>query len=112
MIHLKTRNDIIEFVEYSHDWGSIRIAIQDSRNVEFLGFFSCLPFFSAPGWILRVKSGACMHQIAVYYRGRELRTRLMNMEHGTPWMYWQGDRSDRLTGDNPERYKELRNEAQ
>ena len=112
MKHLRDRNDILEYLEQAHDWGSVRIAIQHAANTEFLGFFSYISEVGEPGWLVEVTAGYCLHRLAVYYKRGELRNRKLFNPVGVPWEHWIGDHPNVLTGDNPERYKELRNEAQ
>ncbi len=111
MIHFRDRNDIVKFVEETCDWGSIRIAMQDAKNVEYIGLFE---YWRSPecswGRIVLVTAGSQVHKIAIIRPMLSFTVVVLPEDYSIPWENWR--ESSMIPSDNPEKYKELRSEFQ
>lgn len=114
MIHLRSKEDIIDWLMDNCPRPAIERALVDGR-VEFLGGFKPIPPSTLPGWILKVTSlhdkqwnvAVLANDIKHCY---EIRIIIF-----IPWKNWVGTyswngefRPDLFSGDNPKLYKELR----
>ncbi len=105
-IHIRTRNNLIDWLGEHTFYRSIARAIQEGQ-VENLGAFD---LSSGPGWIIRVTSE--FHK--VWYIKITPCQKLgfygvVLLDH-IPWDNWIGDKLDNklYQGDKPEEYKLLR----
>ena len=107
-MHIKTRNNLIEFLENNLPPNSVHLRALLNHN-ENLGGFSRIGSSNSPGWIVRVKSkyGNIYYVVVIdqkfnYTAGCIAKT--------VPWRFWVGDQSKNplYCGDKPEEYKMLR----
>ena len=116
MAHIKTRNNLIEFLEDHLPPNSVHLRALLNYN-ENLGGFSQVFSLGCPGWIVKVTSkNDNMYYIAVINRRLGYLTTLLYKD--VPWRYWIGGQSTNplYCGYKPEEYKmlrekELKNEA-
>ena len=107
MIHFQSKDNIIDWLIENCPRPAIERALIDGR-VEFLGGFSLIPPSALPGWILKVTSifggewnvAILAHSIKHDYEIRIIKS--------VPWKNWVGTNNKLFSGDNPLRYKELR----
>ena len=109
MIHFQSRENIIDWLIDNCPRPAIERALIDGR-VEFLGGFNPIPPSTLPGWILKVISlhdkqwiiAVLANDIKHVHEIRIIKTIL--------WENWIGtDHCNKLfSGDNPKKYKELR----
>lgn len=105
---IRTRDNLIEFLENNTSGRYLR-ALQNCN--ENLGGFSQILGCNAPGWIVQATSKhGDTYYIAIYCYGHSCYL-LAILFNGPSWKYWIGDQSKNplYQGDNPEKYKELRN---
>lgn len=116
MIHLRSRDDIIDWLIENCPRPAIVRALIDGK-IEFLGGFKPVPPSILPGWILKVIS---VHDkvwyVAVLANDTKhcYEIRLINY---ISWEHWVGTdaltnhksfRDKLFSGDNPKKYKELK----
>ena len=111
MQHVRTRNDLIEWLENNDPYPRIKRALSEGQ-VENLGAFERIVPGSKPGWIIKVTS---IHN-KIWYIVIEVRSKgiIHIWEINTvPWEFWIGDQSKNklYQGDNPKKYKELRDDT-
>lgn len=106
---IRTRDNLIEFLEENASGRYLR-ALQNYN--ENLGGFSQVLDYDAPGWIVQVtsKRGNVYH-LAILIHLALQGCMFVVLYKDPPWKYWIGDQSKNslYQGDNPEKYKELRN---
>lgn len=103
-MHIRTRNDLIKWLEEHAPTPSIRRALQEGK-VENLGGFN-LPY---PGWIIKVVSKFnTTWFVRIYILKQEIIVKVVNY---ILWKNWIGDTSNNklYQGDNPELYEGLKN---
>jgi len=113
-MHIRTRNDLINWLEKNAPTPSIKRALQEGSVENLGGFKSCIG--KKPGWIVKVTSKfKKIWYISIYYSivcssGLNSFIRPMN---NYDWKDWIGDKSENklYLGDNPLLYKELRDNA-
>ncbi len=119
MNHIRTRNDIMAFLEGDAPNPTIARAMQEGE-AELLGVFRRIPPEHDMGWIVEVTSrhgtvyhvAIKTHKFTYHYR--------CHMVSRVPWEWWMGDVSDGIigpesnqskplyAGDNPEIYEEMK----
>lgn len=105
MKHFRDRSELIEYIENDAPMGSIRIAMQDDSNVEYLGFFHNSLSHVVGMWIVRVEVGDYEWYVALV-RAFNGRHHVDLIDKGRiPWHMWE---ETEIKSDNPEKYKELR----
>jgi len=107
-MHIRTRDNLIEYLEENTSGRYLRALQNHNEN---LGAFEQVLSGIDPGWIVKVTS----KYGNIYYLGITLskifpgcRTCILKE---VPWKYWIGGQSKNplYQGDDPEKYKELRN---
>ena len=111
MAYIRTRNDLINWLEKNSYRRAIRRSITEGK-VENLGAFQHLPASKNPGWIVRVTSRfGRVWYIAVQLIGTGgiYLSRIID-EKDVPWESWIGDDSSNplYQGDDIKKYKENR----
>ncbi len=106
MEHIRTRNDLINWLENNAPFKAIKRALQEGR-VENLGAFESETNY---GWIVKIisKFDKIWHiRISPLSGLNFYGTILIDC---VPWEYWIGDKSTNTLyrGDHPDRYKVLR----
>ena len=108
-MHIRNRNDLIKWLENNAPSRAIARALQEGQ-VENLGAFEQIILGCQPGWIVKVTSKFNkMWYVAVQPSGHGFKA----FSYGiAPWNFWIGGKTknELYQGDNPERYKELRDE--
>ena len=108
MIHLRTRNEILDYIEENAPRGSIAIAMI-SGTVEFLGGFSPLSPSPHGGFLIRVisrqKDGPTWH---VAVTGERHGWKVWELTSPIPWKHWLGKTALMFAGDNPKEYIKLK----
>lgn len=108
---IRTRNDLIKFLEDNAPTGAIlRATLNHNEN---LGGFWKLPVNKIGGWIVRVTSKFNKQWLlAIHPDERTISGYKIWIISSIPWKYWEGDYSKNplYQGDNPKKYKELRDE--
>ena len=109
MEHIRTRNDLINWLENNAPSKAIRRALQEGR-VENLGAFKNAAFGSKSGWILEVISKHKTTWLVTIYAWHTVFKNFIRDINVVPWEYWVGDKSENklYQGDHPDIYKLLR----
>ncbi len=110
MIHFQNRNDIIKWAMDNLPKSFRTIARSFEEGVvEFLGGFKDIPLLN-PGWMISVtsKHGHTRYLFISTCGNNDYRLFVLRE---IDWECWDGDKSDNklYRGDNPEKYKELKN---
>jgi len=106
---IRTRNDLINWLENNAPRRAIARAIQEGQ-VENLGAFEEVAPDFQPGWIVKVTS---IHKtiwfVVIHIWHREFKSFIRN---DVPWEKWIGEFANNklYQGDNSLQYKELRDE--
>lgn len=116
MVHFQSKDNVIDWLIDNCPRPAIERALIDGR-IEFLGGFKPIPPSTLPGWILIVTS--------VYNTQWNIAILANDIKHiyeiriikYVPWKNWVGTnfwnndsfRIKLFSGDNPKKYKELRN---
>lgn len=107
-MRIKTRDNLIEFLEKNASGRYLRALQNHNEN---LGAFSRV-LNNAPGWVVKAetKRGNVYYLVVIVSLLIELDIFAILFRE-PPWKYWIGDKSKNplYQGDNPEKYKELRN---
>lgn len=109
-MHIRNRNELISWLENNAPFRAIARAIQEGQ-VENLGAFEAV---SIRGWVIKVTSKfnkIWYIKITPLPKLNFYGTVLIN---AVPWEFWIGEtyQDNKLyCGDNPKRYKELRENA-
>lgn len=111
MKHIRNRNDLIEFLEGEITWPAVLRALLHKN--ELLGAFNRIIANSTikPGWIIRVTSKTKRQWILGVVPGLFITDDpVIWYLKEIPWKCWVGDVSENplFQGDNPEKYKSLR----
>lgn len=118
MIHFQTENDIIDWLIDNCPRPAIARAL-DHGKVEYLGGFNLIPPSTLPGWILKVTSVHGKQWIIAVLANDTKHVYEIRIIKSVPWKNWIGTdslfnhrtfRIKLFSGDNPELYKELRDE--
>ncbi len=115
MNHLRTRNDIMTWLENNAPYLAIRRAMHKGKT-ELLGAFKRIPPTNTMGWIVKVTSGyAKIWYIAIQPDDLK-RTFKCHVTASPHWENWMGCADPLLPivthmGDNPKLYEELKNET-
>jgi hypothetical protein len=109
-MHIRTRNDLIKWLEDNAPRPCIRRALTEGGTNENLGAFSCV-IPSHPGWIVKICGK--MQTWIVATKPHSVQEYITCVLKEVPWKYWEGDKSENplYQGDNPEKYKEMRDES-
>ena len=112
-MHIRTRNDLIKFLEENAPRRAIARALQEGQ-VENLGAFQPIPPSPFSGWIVKVTSKfnkTWYIAVHVYYHSCIPTTRIIDV---VPWEKWIGHKSKNklYMGDKPLQYKELQSGRQ
>lgn len=115
MIHFQSKDNLVDWLIKKCPRPAIVRALEHG-TVEHLGGFNPIPPSTLPGWILKVTSplggkwnvAVLANDITHRYEIRIIQT--------IPWKNWRGELngimcSALFCGDNPEQYKELRDET-
>lgn len=112
-MHIRTRNDLIEFLEINVPRKAIVRAMQEGQ-VEVYGAFEQIPPSPDPGWIVGVtskfnKTWYIVIQVNFHTLGL---FKIWIIDY-VPWKFWVGEFANNklYRGDNPKQYKELRDVA-
>lgn len=108
-MHIRTRNDLIDWLENHAPRPAIARAMQEGQ-IENFGAFEKIPPSFNPGWIVRVTSKFnTTWYIAIQedFPHRGFITRILDK---VPWKNWIGEfaKNKLYQGDDPRIYKELR----
>ena len=106
-MRIKTRDNLIEFLEENASGRYLRALQNHNEN---LGAFSQICSDDTAGWIVQVTSKyGNIYHLAAFEKHFDYLVVVLNRK--IPWKYWVGDKSKNplYQGDNPEKYKELRN---
>ena len=110
-MRIKTRDNLIEFLEENVSGRYLRALQNHNEN---LGGFSQVLGPNNPGWIVQAETKhGNPYYLAVFHPGKGCFSYLFAvLFRELPWKYWIGDKSKNplYRGDNPEKYKELRDE--
>ncbi len=119
MERLRTRNEIMEWLEEYAPYPCIRRAVVEGTT-ELLGVFNKMSPTGTMAWIVKVTSKYDrVWYIAIIPNSFHHRFRCHETNEPS-WEYWMGDIDDGglnkssetlHMGDNPKQYKELKNEA-
>ncbi len=107
-MHIRTRNDLISWLEENAPRRAIARALQEGQ-VENLGVFFRLYPSLFTGWIIKVESRhKKIWYVVIRESGHEF---IAYQKEKVPWKYWAGDKfKNKLhQGDKPKKYKRLRN---
>ena len=113
MTHLRTRNEIMQWLEDNAPRPAITRAMQDG-SAELLGVFRHVSPCRTMGWIVEVitKHGTVWH---VAIKPTQFTGDYVSHVVGrVPWEHWMGDTGEGqnkqlCAGDNPEKYRRLKN---
>ena len=114
MIHIRNREELIDYVEKHCKRKAIVRAVQEG-SIECLGAFSKLGPYDKPGWILRLISqpSGNVHIVEVVEDPEKRRYGIYVNRTIVPWKCWVGSPTGNVfgSGDNPKRYRRLRENA-
>lgn len=119
MIHFQSKDQIIDWLIDNCPRPAIVRALEQGK-IEFLGGFNPIPPSTLPGWILKGTSlygkkwiiAILANDIKHIYEIRIIKT--------IPWKNWTGTdpftnhnsfRMELFSGDNPKKYKEMRDDS-
>lgn len=106
MVHFKTRNQLLEWLESEAPYRQIRRAIVEGK-VELYGYFEDSAFMPE-GWVVYVRSRFGNEWFICIYLDAHTHTYRTRIMHAVLWSYWRGGNSELFQGDFPERYVELK----
>jgi hypothetical protein len=113
MVKIQTREQLLQYViaalaRYSRR--SVARAMYDGTGiVRVLGGFRPMPPSAAPGWIVSVTSAhGKTWRIAVVIKNNGYGLRMLDK---IPWENWTDGNTELYSGDDPKRYRRLRDEA-
>ena len=109
-MRIRTRNDLIKFIEDNAPFTMIlRAALIHNEN---LGGFSRLSINHGSGWIVRLTSKFNRQWLIGVAPDKTLTSkyRIWILSNVVPWEFWEGDKSKNplYRGDHPKEYKLLR----
>ena len=115
-MHIRTRNDLIKFIEDNAPLtGILRATLNHNEN---LGGFSRLSVNHGGGWIVKLTAKHGKQWLIAVEPDKTLASkyRIWVLFNGVPWKFWQGDELKNphklkfhlYRGDHPEKYKLLR----
>ncbi len=107
-MHIRTRDNLIEFLENNLPTNGVHLRALLNHN-ENLGGFSQIFSLTNSGWIVKIKSKyGNIYYVAVIDKYFNYAAVLLG---DPPWEHWIGDQSGNplYLGDKPEEYKMLRN---
>ena len=108
MTHLRTKEELLQWLSGNAPTGSVRRAIEDG-GVELLGAFKPAPGSRSPGWVLRVTTPfGKMVNVVVSFNETLKRLKAYTVDHMS-FKNYVGGNSPLYAGDNPKQYKEYRN---
>lgn len=116
MTHFQTEKDVINWLIDNCPRPAIERALTDGR-VEYLGGFNPIPPSTLPGWIVKITSVYDKQWIVAILADSIKHRYEIRIIKTVPWKNWMGTdpffghkkfMSKLFSGDNPERYKELR----
>lgn len=117
MIHLQSKENIIDWLIDNCSRPAIARAL-DQGKIEFLGGFKPIPPSTLPGWILKVISIHNKQWNIVVLANDTKHCYEIRIIETVPWKNWVGTafwnddrfREKLFSGDNPELYKEMRDD--
>lgn len=111
MTHIRTRNELMEFLEDNAPSPSVARAMQNGSTL-LLGAFGKMSYTGKLCWIVQVTSTHNKTWYIAILEGftHNFRCHFINEPS---WRYWIGDVNDGElnTGDDPEEFRRLKNEA-
>lgn len=108
MVHFRTKNDLLEWLEEHAPYRQIRRAVVEGE-VELYGFFEYSAFMPE-GWVVHVKSRFGKEWfVSVYLNPHTHEYRTMVL-HAVVWDYYKGGNSELFAGDHPEKYERRKRE--
>ena len=113
-MEIKNRNDLIKWLEDHCRDPFILRALVYGENEMLGGFTKIPPISSKPGWIVKVTAQyGGVRYVVVIPSLKDYGIFMWLDDFEIPWAYWEGDTSPNplYQGDNPEIYKEKRDEA-
>ena len=110
MIHFIERKDLIRWLAKNCTRKAV-VRAMDEGSVELLGVFARLSPKSESGWLVQVTSNTGkIWNVEVIPRHKRVAIFMSDLK--PPWERWIGSDSNPLySGDNPEEYARLRDEA-
>ncbi len=119
MNHLRTRNDIMAWLEDHAPRPAIARAMQGG-NTELLGVFRRIPPQGVMGWIVSITTKYDIVWHVAIKPNKLMGDYWCHVVSDVPWEHWMGDiehgelptatpGTPLYAGDNPEKYKELKN---
>ncbi len=111
MRHIRNKNDLLAWLEKNAPRKAIANAMIDGRT-ELLGFFNPIFAGSNPGWIVKITSKRKMSWNVIVTIGKlGLPVYHAYTIKSVSWENYAGGDTPLSAGDNPEVYKELKNES-
>lgn len=116
MIHFQSKDQIIDWLMDNCPRPAIVRALEYDM-VEFLGGFNPIPPSTLPGWILKITSVYETQWIVAVLANDLTHKYEIRIIKSVPWENWVGTdpftnhrtfRIELFSGDNPEKYKEMR----
>lgn len=108
MIHFRTRNDLLEWLDDNAPYRQIRRAVAEGE-VELYGYFKGSAFMPE-GWVVRVKSRFGKEWLMCIYLKPHAHAYHTMAINTVIWYYWQGGNSELFQGDNPGEYERKKKE--
>lgn len=108
MIHFRTKNQLLEWLESNAPYRAIRRALIEGK-VELYGYFED-DAFMPNGWVVDVQSRFGNEWFVCVYLDSYTHTYRTMILHTVIWGYWKGGNSELFQGDHPEKYEQLKKE--
>lgn len=110
MTHFTSRTDLIDWITKSVKRNRGLLRALNEGTIEVLGRFNQISSFGRGGLILKIIAPKGQIYIISVTVKDTRKTAGIYVIESVPWEYWEGDKyaSTIFKGDNPEKYKELR----